>query len=141
MSMRTTTVVVALLLLIAANLLMVYVSPPGFRGSREGFAVRGGAATAGGAKDAYQPIGPFDGVRLASGNSQSPWRSAPGNEPLRGPAFQPGPDSLFIFKNNQCKPECCGSSASCDGGCVCTTYDQRVMINSRGGNRTSDSGF
>lgn len=137
--MRTTTVVVALLLLIAANLLMVYVAPPGFRGSREGFV--SSAATAGGAKDAYQPIGPFDSVRLTSGNPQSPWRSAPANEPLRGPAFQPGPDSLFIFKNNQCKPECCGASFSCDGGCVCTTQDQRVMINSRGGNRTSDSGF
>ncbi len=140
MTTRTTTVIVALLLLIAANLLMVYVAPPGFRGSREGFAVSS-AAYAAGAKDSYKPMGPFDGVRLVSGDAQSPWRSAPANEPLNGPAFQPGPDSLFIFKNNQCKPECCGASASCDGGCICTTRDQRVFINSRGGNRTSDSGF
>jgi hypothetical protein len=141
MNARMTTLVVALLLLIAANLLMVYVSPPGFRGSRsEGFSNYASAAYAGGAKDAYKPIGAFDGVRLTS-NEVSNWRSAPSNEPLNGPAFELGPDSLFIFKNNQCKPECCGSSASCDGGCVCTTLDQRTFINSRGGNRTSDSGF
>jgi hypothetical protein len=47
-----------------------------------------------------------------------------------------GPDNLFIFKNNQCKPECCGASFSCGGGCVCTTPSQRDFINSRGGNRT-----
>lgn len=57
------------------------------------------------------------------------------NEPLAGPPVQVGPDNLFIFKNNQCKPECCGSSLSCDGGCVCTTPQDRLLINSRGGNR------
>jgi hypothetical protein len=57
------------------------------------------------------------------------------NEPLAGPPVQVGPDNLFIFKNNQCKPECCGSSLACDGGCVCTTPEQRNLINSRGGNR------
>jgi hypothetical protein len=57
------------------------------------------------------------------------------NEPLAGPPVQLGPDNLFIFKNNQCKPECCGSSLACDGGCVCTTPEQRNLINSRGGNR------
>jgi len=92
-------------------------------------------ANGGGAKDSYDPIGPFDGVKLATGNSSS-WRYTAPDEPLMGPAFAPGPDSLFIFKNNQCKPECCGASFSCDGGCVCTTPQQRDYINQRGGNRT-----
>ena len=39
-----------------------------------------------------------------------------------------GPNSLFIFKNNQCLPECCPSTYSCSGGCVCTTDKQRKFI-------------
>ena len=41
-------------------------------------------------------------------------------------------ESLFMFAKNQCKPECCPSSFSCDGGCVCTTDNQREFI-ARGG--------
>jgi len=94
-------------------------------------------ASAGGARDKYEPIGQFDGVRLPTGNSSS-WRYTAPNEPLSGnyPKFEVGSDNLFMFKDNQCKPECCGSSFSCDGGCVCTTPDQREYINTRGGNRT-----
>jgi len=91
---------------------------------------------AGGAKDLYQPMGAFDGVNLPTGN-KSPWRYTSPNEALLGAEFTPGDDSLFIFKNNQCKPECCGASFSCSGGCVCTTENQRDYINGRGGNRTS----
>ena len=91
---------------------------------------------AGGAGKAYQPIGAFDNVALPTGNNVSQWRYTAPNEPLMGPAFEPGPDSLFMFKNNQCKPECCGASFSCGGGCVCTTPQQRQYIASRGGNRT-----
>ena len=92
-------------------------------------------ANGGGAGDSYQVMGAFDGIRLKTGNSSS-WRYTSPNEPLTGPEFKPGDDSLFIFKNNQCKPECCGASFSCDGGCVCTTPQQRDYINQRGGNRT-----
>jgi hypothetical protein len=92
-------------------------------------------ANGGGAGDSYQVMGAFDGIRLKTGNS-SAWRYTSPNEPLTGPEFKPGDDSLFIFKNNQCKPECCGASFSCDGGCVCTTPQQRDYINQRGGNRT-----
>jgi hypothetical protein len=92
---------------------------------------------AGGAKDMYQPIGAFDGVKLSTGNSLSSWRYTAPNESLMGPEFEPGPDSLFMFKSNQCKPECCGASFSCGGGCVCTTPGQRQYIASRGGNRTA----
>lgn len=79
----------------------------------------------------------FDGVGLTCPDGVSKWKCNTSNEPLNGPAFEPGPDSLFMFKNNQCKPECCPSSYSCDGGCVCTSPDQRQVIASRGGNRTS----
>ena len=82
----------------------------------------------------YEPIGEFDGITLKTG-TESAWRSIAPNEPLNGPEFTPGPNSLFMFKNNQCKPECCGSSFSCSGGCVCTTPSQRQYIASRGGNR------
>jgi hypothetical protein len=92
-----------------------------------------------GARDSYQAIGAFDGVKLQTGNNVSNWRYTKPDEPLNGyfPKFEPGPDNLFMFKDNQCKPECCGASYSCDGGCVCTTPEQRNFINQRGGNRTS----
>jgi hypothetical protein len=88
-----------------------------------------------GAKDAYESMGAFDNVKLETGNG-SEWRYTKPNEPLNGPEVEMGPDSLFMFKNNQCKPGCCGASFSCDGGCVCTTPKQRDYINTRGGNRT-----
>lgn len=90
-----------------------------------------------GAKDSYQPMGAYDGVQLPTGNSSSVWRYTAPNEKLLGDEFTPGQDSLFMFKNNQCKPECCGASFSCGGGCVCTTPQQRQYIAERGGNRTA----
>jgi hypothetical protein len=91
---------------------------------------------AGGAKETYKPMGAFDGVKLSTGNSVSGWRYTAPNEPLKGAEFKPSDDNLFMFKNNQCKPECCGASFSCGGGCVCTTPQQRQYIAGRGGNRT-----
>lgn len=96
---------------------------------------------AGGSGPAYQPIGAFDGVKLVPSNGESQYRNTLPNEPLMGPAFKVGDDNLFMFKNNQCKPECCGASYACDGGCVCSTPEQRKMINMRGGNRTVEDGF
>ena len=93
-------------------------------------------SSAAGARKAYQPMGQYDGVKLSTGNTVSDWRYTAPNEPLTGPEFEPGDDSLFMFKNNQCKPECCGASFSCGGGCVCTTPQQRQYIAGRGGNRT-----
>jgi hypothetical protein len=109
----------------------------GPRSATEGFATYS-LATGGGTGDNYQPMGAFDNIRLSTGNDVSKWRYTAPNEPLNGPEFKPGPDDLFMFKNNQCKPECCGASFSCDGGgCVCTTPQQRDFINQRGGNRTA----
>ena len=92
---------------------------------------------AAGTKETYSPMGAYDGVKLSTGNNVSGWRYTAPNEPLMGAEFQPGPDSLFMFKNNQCKPECCGASFSCGGGCVCTSPQQRQYIAGRGGNRSS----
>jgi hypothetical protein len=134
--MRTGILLTGLVLLLIANLLAFY----GFQGRMEGFTsyfLENAAGT-----DA-KPMGPFDEVRLSTGNNVSQWRYNHPNEPVEGnyPPFSLGPDNLFMFKDNQCKPECCGASFACDGGCVCTTPDQRNFINSRGGNRTVEDGF
>jgi hypothetical protein len=88
-------------------------------------------------------IGSYDGRNMAAGlpPAAQGFRARMPNEPLAGPEIEVGPDNLFIFANNQCKPECCGATLSCDGGCVCTTSKQRDFINSRGGNRLHDDGF
>jgi len=137
----------ALVALIVANVLMIMIDSPAFKPTAEGFAayMQSGfsnkekfanyGAEAAGAKDAYAPMGKFDGLKLTTG-TESQWRVTSPNEPLIAPAEPLGPDNLFMFKNNQCKPSCCGASYSCNGGCVCTTPEQRDYINSRGGNRT-----
>jgi len=107
------------------------------KNAKEGFTSGNYAMTAGGANTNYEPMGAFDNVRIPTGNNSSSWRYTAPDEQLLGAPFQVGQDNLFMFKNNQCKPECCGSSFSCSGGCVCTTPDQRQYIASRGGNRTS----
>jgi len=152
MMKRTTFLLSALLLLVLANVLMMSYASPVFTATGEGFAnhvakeemkkaegFSSYSGSPGGAKDAYQPIGAFDGIKLSTGNPGESWRYTKPNEPLNGyfPKFKVGPDNLFMFKDNQCKPECCGASFSCDGGCVCTSPEQRDYINARGGNRTS----
>ena len=95
-------------------------------------------SNAGGAKEKYEAIGGYDGIVLSTGNNVSSWRYTAPNEALLGDEFVPGDDNLFMFKNNQCKPECCGASFSCNGGgCVCTTPQQRQYLASRGGNQTA----
>ncbi len=80
-------------------------------------------------------IGAEDNKVLTPDNG-STWRGPSPNEPLTG--SRPSGDGLYLFYNNQCKPECCPSSLSCGtgGGCVCTTEADRAFINGRGGNRT-----
>jgi hypothetical protein len=89
------------------------------------------------------PIGTYDGLNVAANlpPASGGWRGTSPNVPLAGPPVEIGPDNLFYFKNNECKPECCGATLSCDGGCVCTTPEQRDFINTRGGNRKHDDGF
>jgi len=135
--MKTGFLITGLLLILVANLVMVYssLSPS----SMEGFASYF-LENAGGAGKEYKPIGSFDDVRVSTENTVSTWRYTDPNEPLLGPEFKPGPDSLFIFRDNQAKPGCCSASYSSDMGCICTTPQQRNFINMRGGNRTMEDG-
>lgn len=136
--MKTTFLITGLLLLLLANIVMVY-SYSHSRGGSEGFTSYF-LENAGAAGKAYKPMGAFDDIRLTPDNGISSWRYTAPNEPMLGPQFEPGPDSLFIFRDNQAKPECCDSSYASDTGCVCTTPQQRQYINMRGGNRTMEDG-
>ena len=133
--MKTGFLITGLVLLLLANLVMVWSQSRGSEGFASYF-----LENAGGSGKEYKPIGAFDNVDLTPVNAVSSWRYTAPNEPLLGPEFQPGPDSLFIFKNNQAKPECCSASYSTDVGCVCTSPQQRNFINMRGGNRTMEDG-
>jgi hypothetical protein len=135
--MRTAFLLTGLILLLVANIVMAYSMTVGVRS--EGFASYF-LENAGGAKDTYKAMGPFDNVKLSTGNDVSTWRYTAPNEPLLGPEVELGPDNLFVFRNNQAKPECCSASYSADTGCVCTTPQQRNFINMRGGNRTVEDG-
>tara|TARA_B100000963_G_C22489242_1_gene608464 strand:+ start:107 stop:493 length:387 start_codon:yes stop_codon:yes gene_type:complete len=42
-----------------------------------------------------------------------------------------GEERLFMFGKNKCSPECCPSTYTCSGGCVCTTEEQRNRIHRR----------
>ncbi len=133
MSPRIAFVLIMLALLLAANFLMLsgYTNYP----TEEGFAdyIMSGAPVGA----AYEPMGAYDNVVKKPAHGKSSWRGPAPDEPLLGPEITVGPDNLFLFANNQCKPECCGASFSCGSGCVCTTEKQRALLNSRGGNRTA----
>ena len=51
------------------------------------------------------------------------------------------PKSMAMFKYNKCVPECCPSTYSCSGGCVCQSDKQADFINKRGNNRTTPSEY
>jgi len=127
--MKTAFLITGLILLLIANLLMVFRDHGSSEGFMNYFLENAGASGLG--KYKMEPIGAFDEVRLTPTESDAR---------LLGPEFQPGPDQLFMFKNNEVKPECCSSSVSSDTGCVCLTKKQRNYINTRGGNRTMDDG-
>lgn len=137
MNPRTTFVLVMLAVLLLANFLMIsgFTNYPAFEVD-EGF-VDYVVNQAPAPTTDYQPIGSYDAVRKLPEHGQSQWRGPAPNEPLLGPEPKLDSDNLFIFKNNQCKPECCPASYSCGSGCVCTTSKQRDFIASRGGNRTA----
>jgi hypothetical protein len=154
--MKLPFLVTGLIILFIASFLMIYTGVSGYEGFMDKAAngkptaekkkdieqfVNYFLEEAGGYGKGYEPMGAFDNVKLVPNNGQSQYRNTLPNEPMMGPAFEVGPDSLFMFKNNQCKPECCGASYACDGGCVCSTPEQRKMINMRGGNRTVEDGF
>jgi hypothetical protein len=163
MSARAWYLVGMLVLLFLANIAMLMGMTNWPQRTREGFAASmvAGKASSGAMPTEYfmnyltpntfttEAIGPYDNLNMSANlppGSQG-FRATLPNEPLAGPPITLDQDHLLIFTNNQCKPECCSSSMSCDGGgCVCTTPDQRDFINLRGGNRgrmgaKSDDGF
>ena len=46
--------------------------------------------------------------------------------------LEDGQRQMFMFAKNKCIPDCCPSTYTCAGGCVCTTGEQRHLINKRG---------
>ena len=93
--------------------------------------------------------GSYDGLRLHPYNSS--WKKYPSNNPLlKNPIFvqqhSGGPlknevvpvnipdDSMFLFAKNIASPFC-SSSFSSSGGQICTTKEQRELINRRGQNK------
>ena len=102
----------------------------------------------------------YTGGSSDEANRQHKWRHSPSNLPLvkdtyiTSPvgddilltddltsAYYPTVDGkagsqqrMFMFAQNQVRPECCPSTYSSDMGCVCTTESQRNFIAGRGGN-------
>tara|TARA_B100001057_G_C22698699_1_gene890770 strand:- start:44 stop:595 length:552 start_codon:yes stop_codon:yes gene_type:complete len=74
----------------------------------------------------FSPVG--DGIKLTQDPASYIFPSVDGRED--------SPKHLFMLSHNQSSPECCPSTFSSSTGCVCTTKNQRDMINMRGGNRT-----
>jgi hypothetical protein len=87
---------------------------------------------------ATESIGSYDGINMAANlpKDAQGFRARLPNVP------HPAGTEMLPFVNNECKPECCGSTLACDGGgCVCTTPEDRDLINTRGGNRRHEDGF
>jgi hypothetical protein len=93
---------------------------------------------------ATEPIGSYDGINMAANlpaDAQG-YRARMPNVPHKYGKFGRKASEMLPFEENECKPECCGSTMSCDGGgCVCTTPEDRDLINTRGGNRRHEDGF
>ncbi len=95
--------------------------------------------------------GSYDGLKLKPPGDTT-WKAYPSDAPLlKNPIFVPQgsgiplrneevpvnipDDSMFIFAKNIASPFCKGSFSTSTGQ-VCTTKQQRQLINQRGGNRS-----
>ena len=59
-----------------------------------------------------------------------------------GPQVPLPEGQLFFWANNEFSGKCCNdSNVSGGNGCACITKEQQCYLNSRGGNRTSDSEY
>ena len=45
--------------------------------------------------------------------------------------------SNFMFSFNEVKPECCPSTYTSSGGCVCVNEKQKEFLSSRGNNHSN----
>ena len=88
------------------------------------------------------PIGSWDGMNMLAGlpKDAQGFKAGTPNEPHKwGGKWGRRASPMLPFEENQCKPECCPATMACDGGgCVCTTPEDRDLINTRGGNRKHD---
>lgn len=97
--------------------------------------------------------GSYDNRILRPGGESS-WRKQPNNVELQHrkmfvPFGTPLPlqneemyqyppnNPMFIFSNNVASLDCCPSTYSTDGGCICSTKKQRKYIGERRGNNKS----
>lgn len=60
-----------------------------------------------------------------------------GYVPLNDHVANDSKDDMFLFKDNMCSPSCCPSTYSCNGGCVCTTQQQKKNGQMRANNNTA----
>ena len=79
-------------------------------------------------------LGSWETRKQQKGPSLS-WRKQH-HETYKGTAVPLPEGQMFMWANNEFKPECCGSSVSSSAGCACVTKAQIEYINQRGGNRT-----
>ena len=140
MSNRGMYLIGMLVLLFLANVAMLMGMTNWPQRTREGFMnylMDGGFGTA--------SIGPYDTQDMRKGlNNPESQGFIPAKRANRRPTGAPfvlDNDHLLPFSNNVVSPDCCGATLTCDGGCICTTPEQRDFINMRGGNRKHEDGF
>ena len=105
-------------------------------------------------------MGPYDGIKLKTGNEEC-WMKSPDNTALvpndglysylssQGPikmklsdqaaligppvdGVKGSPEKMFMLANNVSSPQCCPSTFSTSTGCLCTTKNQRDFVAARG---------
>jgi hypothetical protein len=104
-----------------------------------------------GARENFQNLGAPTDYKMGTGVNGSwetrkqkvgpdiPWRSQQ-MDTYKGTPVPLPEGQMFLFADNQFKPECCGSSVSSSTGCACITRAQMDYVNQRGGNRTACGG-
>ena len=123
--------------------------------------VSGGGAKPGNLDDpGILNMGPYDGIKLKTGNKEC-WLKSPAETPLipndglysylssQGPikmklsdqaaligppvdGVKGSPEKMFMLANNVSSPQCCPSTFSTSTGCLCTTKNQRDFVAARG---------
>ena len=68
--------------------------------------------------------------KMGYSSTESKWSQ------YKGTAVPLPEGQMFMFADNEFKPECCPSTYSSSTGCACITQEQVNYINERGGNRT-----
>ena len=97
--------------------------------------------------EGMQVAGSAIGYKMANGVHQDKYDKKPDMLEMNGggkigPQVPLPEGQLFMWANNEFSGKCCeNSSVSGGNGCACITKEQQCYLNSRGGNRTSDSEY